>query len=514
MKRWRLLIDVLGFVGAFLLVVGVLWLQMQPEQNPGGRALTYAGSGLFAFYLVLLVVRFLGDPNLKEYLQLFLYSLMVLGILGAVNYIVFRHDLEWDVTQEKIHSLTPETRQILKDLDRDIRLTAFITEGNPQRERLEILMKRYAKFSPNIQYAIYDPIRDPLKAQAYDLDTTSPTIFVEEAREGGRRIRADSADEEGITNAILRLLQPPRKVCFTSAHGERNPEEFGDTGFSEIADVLARKNYTVKRIRLLEERELGDCEILFIASPRNPFTESERRIVEEYLAQEGARLLIFVDPLDPYRAAAPSINSLLAPYGVEVDAERFVVDVANRISEEPYAFAIAGAGYSTKSPITKDLGNLGVVVFLAAPLRLSDEAPEGIEREVILQSGSRSWAQKLREVAKPVLEEGDYFGPVPIGVQIEDREKDVRILVIGDSDFAMNAIVRSLPNNRDLLVRMVRWLAREEKLVEVTKPERKDSEVLTLTRAQQVLLLLLVVTVIPGIFGILGLIFWSARRAL
>ncbi len=53
--------------------------------------------------------------------------LAVLGILIVINYLVFKNPYRWDFTQDKEHTLAPETINVLKSLKQPVVAEAFYT---------------------------------------------------------------------------------------------------------------------------------------------------------------------------------------------------------------------------------------------------------------------------------------------------------------------------------------------------------------------------------------------------
>jgi len=56
-------------------------------------------------------------------------SLVVLGILGTVNYLVARNNKRWDLTGNQRFSLAPQTKKVLAALEEDATITYFQREG-------------------------------------------------------------------------------------------------------------------------------------------------------------------------------------------------------------------------------------------------------------------------------------------------------------------------------------------------------------------------------------------------
>src|SRR5579863_7588434 len=56
---------------------------------------------------------------------LLLYSLVVIAILVAVNYISRDHSRSWDLTLNQIHSLSPESVKVVHELKTPLHLLYF-----------------------------------------------------------------------------------------------------------------------------------------------------------------------------------------------------------------------------------------------------------------------------------------------------------------------------------------------------------------------------------------------------
>jgi ABC-type uncharacterized transport system involved in gliding motility auxiliary subunit len=86
----------------------------------------------------------------------------------------------------------------------------------------------------------------------------------------------------------------------------------------------------------------------------------------------------------------------------------------------------------------------------------------------------------------------------------------MRIIVIGDSDFAANSYL-GIQGNRDLFMNMVGWVSQQENLISI-RPKEADDRRITMTATQQTNIVWLSLLVIPAcIFGT-GVYTWWRRR--
>ena len=142
--------------------------------------------------------------------------LLVTGILVVVALMANRYSYRWDLTRDKNQSLTAMTRAVLTEVKAPLTLTAFFPEGQTERQRAKEFLEMYAYANPQIKFRLVDPERDPLKAKEAGYRYPGNVLLEYQ----GRHQMADKADEDGITNAVRKLLNPEvKKIFFLTGHG-------------------------------------------------------------------------------------------------------------------------------------------------------------------------------------------------------------------------------------------------------------------------------------------------------
>ncbi len=206
-----------------------------------------------------------------EGVNLVVYTLVVAAIVILVNVAVSRYvDRRWDLTSGKKFSLSPETFKVLKGLSGNVDVYAFNDTRGMQADR--DLLENYTNVTRRVTAHYVDPNRQPAMARQFEVHTPERTIVV---AEGGRHYAASSADEQGVTNALIRLTKGMKKVCFIGSHGERDLEGAERDGFQRFKKGLTDENYTVEKLTLLAgKNEIpADCAVTVIAGPF-PLTRS------------------------------------------------------------------------------------------------------------------------------------------------------------------------------------------------------------------------------------------------
>src|SRR5436190_4111260 len=92
------------------------------------------------------------------------YTLVILGVLGAVNFLANRYDKSLDTTANKQFSLSDQTIKVVSKLPRDIHITYF-DEANRFPQARDLL-DRYSSLSPKLHVTYIDPVKKPQQAKS------------------------------------------------------------------------------------------------------------------------------------------------------------------------------------------------------------------------------------------------------------------------------------------------------------------------------------------------------------
>jgi ABC-type uncharacterized transport system involved in gliding motility auxiliary subunit len=145
-----------------------------------------------------------------------------------------------------------------------------------------------------------------------------------------------------------------------------------------------------------------------------------------------------------------------------------------------------------------------------------------------LESSPQSWAEtdleRLMTTAEVGYDEGrDKQGPISLGVAVLSNSQappdpknpsavpqETRFAIIGDSDFATNAVL-GIAGNRDLFMNTVGWLSQQENLISI-RPRQAADRRITLTAAQQESMWWISILAVPGVIFGTGIYTWWRRR--
>ena len=452
--------------------------------------------------------------------QLLFEATILLATLVLVYVVIQPFHERWDLTREKIYSLSQVTAGILHDLkDRKIDLLLFFSQDDPVRQGLEVFLKECGQHHPDFHYDFYDPNRRPQLARKFNVSVAKTVIF----RSGNREERLVGPTEEGFTNAFLRLLHPKDlDVCFVTGHGEVALEDPETGGYLRFRDTLQGYNVKVHGIVLTRDHVPDACQVVVVGGPRWDLTAEEFSDLDKAF-QKGKGVLLLIDPMDP--GAGTAFVEFAKKYGVAL-GQNVIVDKASRMVGGDFLMPLVSQ-YLVTHPVTKIMKQATFFPLVRTVQPSTDTVP-GLDVAPLAMTGEGSWA----ETDLPALENGnatfdmktDIAGPLPVAVAIEKQEgggrkaegekqdailhppsnirSSGRMILVGDADFLTNGYLE-LSGNKELGLNMVRWLASDDRFIDVKRPELRFKPLL-LDVPRRTRLIFLLLGVYPLVFFISG----------
>lgn len=441
-------------------------------------------------------------------------SLLMLCICSLVVLLADMHYLRWDLTSYGEYTLTDKSIHIVKQIKRPVSITAFVRKGFQEEEDAKKLLSSYHYYCRNISYRLIDPERNPASAKAYDVRDVNTFIL-----EGyGRMQRVNIADEEHLTNALVRLMHGEvRKIYWTKGHGERDYRGSGTLALTLFAETLGKQSYSFSSLNLMEQDIPKDAAIVVIAGPESNFFPEEVKSLERYLCSGGS-LLVF---LEPYQDAG--LKTFLEKLGISIFPD-IVVDKLSRAMGGDYLLPMV-ADYGDHE-ITHGF-KLTSLFYTARSINPTHPSYNNVRVTPLCFTSEHAWAEMDKESVvkgRVRLGPGDKKGPLCLAAIVElspsigktTKERGLaikgrgRVVVFGDVDCASNKYFQ-LSGNANILTNAMHYLAARGSLITIPKKHR-PIEALMLTRRQGMLLFWIPVVVMPLGVLILGICVWLRRR--
>ncbi|MBI4431803.1 MAG: GldG family protein [Candidatus Omnitrophica bacterium] len=445
--------------------------------------------------------------------HLTLYVPALAGIFVLLYVLLLPFDRRFDLTGEEKFTLSGTTREVVQRMSEPVRIHVFYhVDQRNQADRLSELLESYQALNREVSFQLIELDREPLKAARWGVENYGEMVIEKDKR----LERTWNWTEESITNALLRLENPARaEIYFTEGHGELSLNSDERRGLGRLNRRLIEENRVPSPILLSESRQIPKtASAVFIVSPKVDFYEEEIEQLEDYLRQGGS-LAIFLDPVTESKTLL--LESFLAKYGIQA-GEDVVIDEKSKAYS---ADSVVTPVYRfTEHPMTKDIRG-DVLLPLTRSIRPASAQVNLTDLTVVAVSSPMSWAEtdlgKLEEGTAVYGEEDGTIGLVPLAVLAEGRSDTAleggreayRILVVGDSDFISNSLIR-FGGHQAFISGALSWLVRKDAPLTI-KPNFVKAGPLYLTPSNQILLFLVIVVMIPLCVALSGFIIHFRR---
>jgi ABC-type uncharacterized transport system involved in gliding motility auxiliary subunit len=436
-------------------------------------------------------------------------SIASIGIVLVVNYLAYKNPQRWDLTEGQQHTLANETLATLKTLPQPVQVTAFYPQ-NVSRTAAQSILDEY-KIASNgkFTYKFVDPNADPVAAKAANV-TLSPngTIVL---KMGDRQDMVSTTSESDITSALVRMMAQKQTIYFLTGHGEYSPEDTGDQSYATAKTTLEAKSYTVKLLNLLADNKIpSDAHVIVIAGPTKPLSDNEVKLLSDF-QDKGGSLVVMEEPTlrtDFGDSPDPLAKYLSDKWGIVLGND-IIIDTTSSQPYSPFA-----ASYSSH-PITDKLQRLGTA-FPTARSVSTGKAIDGVTDTELIKTADQSWAetdlQGLKNNQQPQPDPSkDFMGPVPLAVAGERTGSQAKVVVIGDSDFAIDANFSYLGNG-DLLINSIDWASGQANLINLTPKSQVTRTMVLPTTYTMGLIALGTIFVLPGMVLVSGIVVFIQRR--
>lgn len=457
--------------------------------------------------------------------NLTLVSVAVFGIVIGLNYIVSRHPIRFDLTSNKIYTLSDQTLDILKKLNQDVDVTMVTSARRSSAEisKAQQLLEEYAKHSSKFHFKVVDGDKNPSLPQQLKITEANTVVFqsgdnrkdvlqrdyVTYALQGRQPIPKFQG-EGAFTQALMTMTDTSHLVFyFTEGHGEKDLNSPEPDGFNQLKALLEKQNYEVKTVNLITTGKIpDDAAVLAILGPNKPFQPTEEKLIGDYLAK-GGKLVLCEDP-----TIKSGLDSLLKGYGVKLGND-MVVDPTSYA----YPDIRAVVPQYLYHAIVEKLSNshIASIMPFTRSVQKVDPAIKGVTQTIFLQTTDKGWGITNLKDKKPAYHPGvDTKGPVPLAVACEltlpdNPSKKTRVVVYGTSTFLSNQT--QTYGNPDLALNTFSWTAEEENKISI-HPREDTTRVLNLTNVSVSLMFWLCVVVIPLTTLLAGGVLWWRRRSL
>jgi ABC-type uncharacterized transport system involved in gliding motility auxiliary subunit len=468
----------------------------------------------FAVYALLdpdRVRKFLTGRQVRYGSNSFILFIAFTGILVVANILAQQYPQRWDVTEDKQHTLAPETIQALHSLPETVHATAFYSTRLNSQTAAQLLEDFKVNSDGKFDYQFMDPDSNPVLVNQLGITGDGKILL----QMGDNKEIVTIASEQELTNGLIRLLNPDKPVLyFLTGEGEHDTENSGDSSYTRVRQVLESKNYVVNTLNLQAQNAVpDDARVLVIAGPLVPLKENSLTLVKDFV-NKGGSLLVLSDPVPLTQFGDqpdPLAAYLASDWGLTLDND-IVVDTNSPSS--PF-FAI-GAQYASH-PITEKMQGVAAIFPYSRSITV-DTANENtnISATALVRTIDQSWGEtdfSAMEAQKALTyDEGtDILGPMTLVAAAQNSDTKSRVVVFGSSSFAVDSNF-DFSGNGDMFVNAVDSLVEKESLIGLTENQATTRTFTPPGSLQFILTVVSTICVIPLVIIGAGVYAWVMRR--
>lgn len=454
-------------------------------------------------------------------------SVIFVVIIVVVNLIVDAFPstyTELDVSDQQLFSIGDQTKDFLKELDKDVTIYQIAQSGS-EDEVVSKLLKKYEEASDHIKVETKDPVVNPKFTSEYTDEEVSSNSLIVVCEDRSKVVDYNNIyessidyntysyttsgfDGEGqITSAISYVTSDNLPVLYTlDGHGEKSLD-------STLQEDIEKANIEIKSLNLLTEESVPeDADCLMINSPSTDISEEERDAIIEYL-ENGGKAMIFSDYTE---GSMDNFDAVLENYGVErVDGIVIEGDAQHYAMQMPY-YLLPDVG---SAEAVSDFSSQGY--FILAPyaqgIRQLDNVRDTLTIESLLTTSDDAYSKTDLNTETLEKTDEDIDGPFDIGVSITeevDDDKTTQIVYYSTANLMDSQINQMVAGgNEQMITESLNWMCSTDETSTISIPSKSlEVSYLTVTAYDAAYWKICVMGLIPGVFLVVGFVVWLKRR--
>lgn len=449
---------------------------------------------------------------------------VLIVILILVNIIANRLPFKYDMTFEKIFSLSDQTKNVIRELKQDVKIVAFYQEGK-EDETVKALLDEYVGAGEGkIKVEYLDAEKNPMIAKNYDIDNQGVLNESIVFESNGNIKKVNSTDiytlndaygkafsgEQQFTGAILYVAAPKlSKVYFLEGHEETNLNE----DLFKLKGKIETEAHVVESLNLIKEGGIPeDADVIVVVSPKRDIGNEEKEVLKDYLGKGGRALFLF-DVLSA-DVQLPNFSEIMKTFGIGIKNNFIIENDRNSFYSNNTLYLVPNY---TEHVIVAGIKSESLATILPYSLNLellkSDDS--NLIIEPILKTSNNSWARYNLMDASPNKSAEDVEGPTNVAVSVtrdntDDRYEATKIVAFGNSKFVENNML-DIQGNIDLFMNSVNWVLDKKEAISI-RAKMMNSNKLIVKGVSYIVLLVVSILVIPLLVFGTGWIIWLRRR--
>lgn len=228
---------------------------------------------------------------------IFVAAVFMVNLL--VGFVSERLNLSVDMTAEQLYTLSDDTKEILDNLDEEVRMYVLVSEADFSNLEASKLLDQYVAYGKGkVKLSYIDPLKNPNFTKDYNIVGSIDDYSVVFIVESDKRYKVDDSvnmygflqDESGnyhmtsfdgeslVSSAILYVTKDELPtVTFTAGHNEFISDS--------LRQLINYNGFSIEEVNLQTGDISPESKMLFISAPTTDFTQAEIGKLEKYFSE-------------------------------------------------------------------------------------------------------------------------------------------------------------------------------------------------------------------------------------
>lgn len=439
---------------------------------------------------------------------------IVLAFLVALNFLVSQKSLYLDLTQEKIYTTSQATKDVLKNLEKDVSVNFYISKDLPVdllnvKTQVVDFMNQYqdlggsrlkisysepentpetvrelsGKGIPQIQFNVIEKDKYEVKRGFFAMEITSGE------GEGIKRETIpmiesiDNLEYDFISSVYSVSKEKKEAVAFLTGHGEKQLQ-IPDVGKSydinevKIENEGEKKGFYINEQETISSEEVGESKkktfitpiTLIIAGPVEKITDGEVSVIDNFI-NGGGNVIVLSESVNPdlqrsleAQVVENDINKLVEKYGIKINSD-LVYDASNsNITYQQGYFSLSRPYPFWVKTLPDNFGDhpalsgIQSVIFPWISSLSVSENEKYSARSIMNSTGKASTVSENYNLLPDTPLSFYSMSQKTLAAFSEPKEENSKsgsLFVMGDSDFISPNFSSQLPDNETFFVNLI-----------------------------------------------------------
>ncbi len=440
-----------------------------------------------------------------------------------------------DFTEGKLFTLTDESKEKIKNIDKDINIY-FVGYSN-DNSTLD-LARQYTKVNEKIKVQAVTSTDRPDLVEKYGIETSSEGIIVEAGSQYKVLASNDLYTYDSTTYETINVAEEKLTAAIRSVSVEKLPKVYFLNGYSSFSlskgmqylnMYLQNEVNEVETLDILAQAKVPeDCDTLIITSPENDFDDIATDAIINYINKGGN--ILWLNAAITQNKNMNNVNKVLEYYGVkpfeagiirETNSSKMVSGSPDLIMPDIQYTDITSKMYDSE----------GVIFINATKINTVDDETLkslNVRKTELVKTSENAYFRNNFSNSVDTIQQGEEQNSFLVGAEFskiiseekEDTEEskvESKLIIYGEnffvSDYQLTQTTQTpmiaYRKNKDLVLNSIAYLSDREEDITV----RKSSGSITYTATEQEnRIILFIITVVPIIIIVVGIIVWIKRK--